>query len=376
MNKLNDKILGFFLTEKTSLAKWERAGILSREIAPYNLLAKHFKKIYLFTYDGPEELVYQKYLQPNIEIVYKRWRMRAKDYRWLLPFLNWKKIRACDFWKTNQLKARAALIAKIIKPKGKLIVRTGYTQSLFQIQQKGRADRLLVGWEKIAYRLADMILVTSAGDRKYLNERYRINPEKIKIIANYIDTDKFAPRPEEKYARRVVYSGKIEKQKNLENLIEALAGTKVALDIIGGAMDETSQKYQEQLTKLAEKLKVEVTFSGRKPNDELPAILNKYHLYILPSWYEGMPKSLLEAMSVGLACIGTNVEGTREIIKDETTGCLSETSVDGLRKNILELIDDYPRQKRLGQEAREFVVENFSLKTQINKEIEIYENLI
>lgn len=364
------------MTEKMSLAKWDKAGILSREIAPYNLLAKHFKKIYLFTYDGPEELIYQKYLQPNIEIVYKRWRMRAKDYRWLLPFLNWEKIRACDFWKTNQIKARAALIAKIIKPKGKLIVRTGYTQSLFQRQQKGKADRKIMWWERIAYALADVALITSEGDRKYLLEKYKIKPEKIKVIANYIDTDKFAPRPEEKYARRVVYSGKIEKQKNLENLIKALEGTGIALDVIGGAMDEASQKYQEQLSELAEKLKVTVTFSGRKPNDELPALLNKYDVYVLPSWYEGMPKSLLEAMSVGLACLGTKVEGIREIIKDEITGCLSETSVESLRKNILELIDDDPRRKRLGQEAREFVVENFSLKTQINKEIEIYEKLV
>ena len=42
--KLNDKALGFFLTEKMSLKNWDKAGILSREIAPYNILAKYFQK--------------------------------------------------------------------------------------------------------------------------------------------------------------------------------------------------------------------------------------------------------------------------------------------------------------------------------------------
>ena len=112
--KLKDKTLGFFLTEKMSLTKWDKAGILSREIAPYNILAKRFKKINLFTYDGKEELPYQKYLAPNIEIVYKKWRMKARDYRWLMPFLHWKKIRGGDFFKTNQLlRPRAGIYTKI-----------------------------------------------------------------------------------------------------------------------------------------------------------------------------------------------------------------------------------------------------------------------
>ncbi|NMB47892.1 glycosyltransferase family 4 protein [Candidatus Kuenenbacteria bacterium] len=374
--KLNDKILGFFLTEKMSLAKWERAGILSREIAPYNLLAKHFKKIYLFTYDGKEELAYQKYLAPNIEIVYKRWRMRARDYRWLLPFLNWRKTRACDFWKTNQLKARAALIAKIIKPKGRLILRTGWTQSLFQIKQNGRADKAIIRWEKIAYWLADMALVTSEGDKEYLIKKYKIEPKRIKLVANYIDTDKFSPQPGNKYENRIVYSGKIEEQKNLVNLVKALAGTGIGLDIIGGAMEEKSEQLKKQLETLAKELQVKVTFSGRRPNDELPGLLNKYRIYVLPSLYEGMPKSLLEAMSVGLACIGTKVAGTKEVIENNKTGLLTSTTVESLRETIAKLVDNREWQEKLGAAAREFVVDNFALATQINKEIKIYESLV
>ena len=302
--------------------------------------------------------------------------MKARDYRWLMPFLHWKKIRGCDFFKTNQLKSRAALIGKIINRRAKLILRTGWTQSLFQIKQNGQADKKVICWEKIAYGLADMGLVTSEGDRAYLMEQYKIKPEKIIVTANYIDTDKFTPTAGEKYDRRIVYSGKIAQQKNLGALIKALVKTGVALDIIGGAMDEKSEKLQNELVKSATELGVELTFSGRLPNEELPKILNKYKIYVLPSLYEGMPKSLLEAMSVGLACVGTNVEGAREIIKNGVTGFLAGTDSESLRQNILALINNEELRVKLGRAARRFVVDNFALKTQIGKEISIYEKLV
>ena len=221
-----------------------------------------------------------------------------------------------------------------------------------------------------------MGLVTSEGDRSYLMERYKIKPEKIIVTANYIDTDKFTPTAGEKYDRRIVYSGKIAQQKNLGALIKALVKTGVALDIIGGAMDEKSEKLQNELVKSATELGVELTFSGRLPNEELPKILNKYKIYVLPSLYEGMPKSLLEAMSVGLACVGTNVEGAREIIKNGVTGFLAGTDSESLRQNILALINNEELRVKLGRAARRFVVDNFALKTQIGKEISIYEKLV
>jgi glycosyltransferase involved in cell wall biosynthesis len=378
MGGLNQKILGFFLTEKMSLKNWERAGILKREIAPYNLLADYFKKIYLFTYDGKEELEYKKYLAPNIEIVYKRWRMRAKDYRWLLSFLNWRKIRECDFFKTNQLKCRAALIAKIIHPKAKLILRTGYTQSLFEEKQKGQASPKIVRWEKIAYKLADKGLLTSENDKEYLIKKYKIRSEKLTVMVNYIDTELFKPMTGEKYNERIVFVGRINKQKNLLELAKALVGTNITLDIIGETDNKAgvkieSERIKNELLQISKNNNPQINFLGRISNKELPGVLNKYKIFVLPSLYEGMPKSLLEAMSTGLACIGTKVEGIKELIKNNETGLLSETNNGSLKENLLKLMANENLQKELGDNARKFVVENFSLATQIKKEVEIYE---
>jgi glycosyltransferase involved in cell wall biosynthesis len=133
---------------------------------------------------------------------------------------------------------------------------------------------------------------------------------------------------------------------------------------------------KEKLENFAEEKKVAVNFLGTISNSSLPEILNRYEIFILPSLYEGMPKTLLEAMSCGLACIATNVPGSHEVVGNNYSGLLSETSPESLRKNIQELKNNRELQKKLGENARRFILENFSLSTQINKEINIYEKLV
>ena len=376
MNNLKKYNLGFFMTEKMSLAAWDQAGILSREIAPYNILADYFHKIYLFSYGDASDLRYKNQLAFNIEIAHKNTDMKIKYYNWLLPFIHWRKIKSCHFIKTNQLKSRAALLVKIFKPSIRFILRTGYTASLFEMQQAKLVAWRLKLWEKIAYYLCNIGLVTSAGDKKYLITTYGLSEEKIIIVPNYIDTELFSPQNQEKYSDRIIYVGRLAQQKNLNNLITALSGTNIGLDIVSGFSDHGEQSTMvESLVYQAGTAKVSLRFLGKIPNQKLPDILNKYSIFVLPSLYEGMPKALLEAMSCSLACIATDVLGNRELIDDENTGLLCRTTAESLRKAILRLNNDQALQKNLGQHARKFVVDNFSLQTQIKKEISIYEQL-
>jgi glycosyltransferase involved in cell wall biosynthesis len=351
-------------------------GILSREIAPYNILAGYFNKIYFFSYGDEGELQYKKHLAENIEIVCKKSTMHLKNYNWLLPFIHWSIIRKCRFLKTNQFRSRAALISKIINPKAKFILRTGYTASLFQKQQGLQVGMGLKIWEKMAYAMCDVGLTTSENDKNYLVETYKVRPGKISVIANYIDTALFRPLNPEKEEKKIVYAGRINQQKNLSMLVEALQGTGIKLDIIGSTQQPKEIKLKEEIVKLAEQLNVKVNFLGLTANEKLPEILGKYQVFVLPSLYEGMPKALLEAMSCGLACIATDVTGSREIIKDNETGLLVKTDPESLRNGILKLLNQATLRENLGTKARQYVIDNFSLTSQIKKELEIYENLI
>lgn len=366
--------LGFFLTEGVPLERWEKMGIFNKEVEPYNILADHFSKIYIFTHGGKNELKYKKYFKQNIEIIYNETKITGSLYSFLLPFLHRDVIKKCSFLKTNQMLGIQALIgAKIfINRKSNLIVRTGHQLSFVRKRKKKYFGYITATlWEFIAYKICQKGLVTSKQIKENVTKTYKVLEDKITIIANYTNTELFKPNLDiKRYNNRVIYFGRIIPQKNIPNLIRALEGTGISLDLLGKKPDE------EGLTKLGKELNVEIKFLPIVQNHEIPYIINHYKIFILPSKWEGMPKSLLEAMSCELACIGTNVAGTKELIKHEETGLLANTDPTSLRKKILELIDDENLQRRLGVNARKFILDNYSIDSEIKKEIKIYEELI
>jgi len=153
-------------------------------------------------------------------------------------------------------------------------------------------------------------------------------------------------------------------------LLEALKGLPYTLTIIG------SGEQEEQLKKFAAENKIETNFLGNVPNHELPKILNQHELFILPSLWEGMPKTLLEAMSCGLPVIGTKIEGIKEVIEHGKNGILCDTDSKSIREAIVTLMEDEELKQKLGGNARKTIVENYSLDTLALKELELMEELV
>jgi glycosyltransferase involved in cell wall biosynthesis len=130
-----------------------------------------------------------------------------------------------------------------------------------------------------------------------------------------------------------------------------------------------------ELEAAAAKGQARVSLLGNLPHTELPALLNGCDLFILPSLYEGHPKVLIEAMSCGLPAIGTRVPGIQELIQDGETGLLCDTSPEGIRGAIRELLGDRELRTRLGRAAREYVLEHFSLDKILELELALYKEL-
>lgn len=370
MNKLCNYNLGLFFTQGVGLEIWDKIGMIEREIEPYNILAAYFNKIFFFTYGNKKELQYKKLLKSNIEIIINDKEIDAGLYAFRMPFIHKKVIKSCDFFKTNQMKgAQAALIAKkLINRKAKLIVRTGYTWSLFARNEK-QFTPLIEFLERNVYKNCDEVIVSSEGDKQFLLEKYKFVNGKTHLIPNFVNVDKFKPVEKRKNSSSIIYVGRLHEQKNLLNLIKALSGTNISLFIIG------SGPLENKLKKCANELDVKINFIGNVLNSRLPFFLNEHQIFVLPSLYEGMPKSLMEAMSCGLACVATDVNGSRELIKDLKTGLLSQTDFGSLRANILKLNKNNILREKLGKNARKFIIDNYSLEDLIKKEIKIYENL-
>jgi len=361
--------LALFFTCGVSLKQWALIGNLEREIKPYQGLLNHIDKIYFFTYGSKKDLDFSKNLGEKIIILPNKWKIPACLFGFLIPFFYWKILKTIDVFKTNQMAgAIPAVIAKFIFKK-KLIVRTGYEWLEFlEKQKKPFYKRAIVSlWEKIAYNAADLVILSSEKDKIFIQKKFKVSDRKIRIIPNYIDTGLFKSLDLEKEKNRVVFIGRLTKQKNIANLIEAIASLPVKLTIIGQG------ELKVELEKLAKEKNASVEFKDKVSNSQLPEILNKAEIFVLPSLYEGCPKSLLEAMACGLPCLGCDVEGIKEIIIHKENGYLCQTEAVSIRKALVELLGDEMLRAKIGNNARQTILNDFSLEKIMEKELALYE---
>ena len=91
--------------------------------------------------------------------------------------------------------------------------------------------------------------------------------------------------------------------------------------------------------------------------------------------FEGSPKTLLEAMSVGLPCIGTNVPGISNVIAHRQNGYLCETDSASIKKAVEEVLEDKEMQKKIGSEARRTIVSTFSSEKLYQQELSLLKSL-
>lgn len=247
-----------------------------------------------------------------------------------------------------------------------VLIRTGYTLSLFSQQKIKKGIVELI--ERLAYRFADFSTVSSRNDLSYIKKKYGV--KNIALNPNHIDLNIFKENPSVKKNGKIVFVGRLSGQKNLFGLLAGLKDTKYALDIYGFGEKE------EKLKQFALINKVNVNFMGTINNNILAKRLPEYEIFILPSFYEGMPKALLEAMACGLPCIGTNVRGINEVIKHGYNGWLVKTDPKSIRTGIIRLMRDKKLREKLGKSARKTIEEKYSLEKVLKKEIEIYSRLL
>lgn len=366
-----EKTLGLLFTRGVSFSVWDKVGNLKREILPYIKLSESFKEILFFTYGTEQEdSKYKRLFPENIKMVFRPGFIPVNIYVFLMPFYHRKIFKNIDMLKTNQMDGSwAGVIAKKLF-NVKLVIRCGYEWYEFVARSgdrlKSAVARLV---SSFSYRGADKIIITSIDDKEFIKGKFNISENKIEVIPNYIDVNHFKPLKKDKKEKTILYVGRLEMQKNLSIVIDALAGTDIALDIAG----EGSLK--EELRQKALSLNVSINFIGRVSQKVLPDLINEYTVFVLPSFYEGNPKALLEAMSCGLACIGNDVKGISSVIKDGMNGLLFRGSPESLREAILSLVRNPVMCENLGNSARKEVIENQSLETVIKMELELYKKI-
>lgn len=205
---------------------------------------------------------------------------------------------------------------------------------------------------------------------KYINESSNV---KLIVIENWIDTNKeYSPLPRGQELI-IVFLGWIEETKGVFDLYkgfkEALKETQnIRLQFAGkgSSLDKLIKRVNE------DGLSDKVDFLGWITKSEKRDVLNCAQVFVLPSFFEGFPNSLLEAMLYGKACIATKVGSIDDIIVENQNGFLIEIGeVDKIANTIVRLESDDALLKRIGSEAREKILRDNSIGSAITKFDEI-----
>ena len=201
---------------------------------------------------------------------------------------------------------------------------------------------------------------------------------RVELIPNGVDTAHFAPSGRRRAAGeplRVIYVGRLSAEKNVAAAVEATAslgasggpeGAAVTLTVVGAGPLEEELLKQAQARAAADR----ITFIGVVDQRELPDEYGRADAFVLPSFTEGHPKALIEAMACGLACVASDCAGNRSLIKDGVTGLLFDARRPAeLAEHLKRLAGDPVLAARLGAAARERVVSRYDLGVLVAREI-------
>ena len=370
--KTDQAALTLFFTGGVSLKTWDEVGNLEREAVLYRKLVESLIRIDFVTYGAGRDSTFSDRLHP-IGVLPTTWHQNKLVTTGRLLLRHSRSLRRSDIFKTNQIRgAEIPLLLKKLWGK-KVIVRCGYLLSQFTRNRygDGRETEKAFKLERKAFLEADAGIVTSDWQKEYVVNEHGANPEKITVIPNYVVTDVFRPQPEFPLRYDMAFIGRGGEQKNLPALLEALhllekqGRRRVSLVMAGNCCTDSAVREG------ASRMGLNITFAGNVPNFELPTLLNQARVFILPSLYEGHPKVLLEAMSCGRPCIGTDVTGIHTDIRHLETGYLCSTDHHSLARAIDEVLGSRSLQVELGQNARQYILDRYSLDEVVRMELDV-----
>lgn len=207
----------------------------------------------------------------------------------------------------------------------------------------GLATRIIMRGEKQAVKYADEVIVLSKGNKQYFKDVYNrettfisngVSPAIFRspnIIKNKWSLDK---------GSYILFLARIVPEKGLHYLVEAWKGMSESeknnkkLVIAGGASH--TNKYFDEVSNACN-ADDSIIMTGFVQGEVLQELYSNAYLYVLPSDVEGMPMSLLEAMSYGNICLVSNIPENMEVIRSDDY-IFERGNVKELRKNIVQII--------------------------------------
>ncbi len=187
-----------------------------------------------------------------------------------------------------------------------------------------------------------------------------------------VDVERFVPLPEPSGTPVVMLASRLLWDKGVAEFVAAarqLRGR--ARFVLVGAPDPGNPASVSEEDMAAWQREGVIEWWGQR--EDMPATLNAAHIVCLPSYREGLPKVLLEAMACGRACIATDAPGCRDAVRHEDNGLLVPVKdAAALAAAIARLLDDPALRQRMGARGRERAMREFSQERIIGETLAIY----
>lgn len=200
-----------------------------------------------------------------------------------------------------------------------------------------------------------------------------VSPEKITVIENYCKIPDLSGTEKKK---QILFLGEIGKRKGCYDIPEIYGrvlekGERLPLIMAGdGELAEVKKLFEDR------DLLESVSFPGWVRGADKDKCLKESGIFLFPSYYEGMPMAVLEAMAYGMAIVTTRVGGIPHLLEDGGSGYLCEPGdIEGLSKRLLELSKDGDKRRKMGERARQKAIEEYSMESHIKKLMDLYDRV-
>ncbi len=261
-------------------------------------------------------------------------------------------------------------------------------------EQLGAGGYALSSWcERTGIESADAVIAVSAAMRNDVLRYYPVvEPARIEVIYNGIDSDEYAPDPGTDVLERygvdpgrpiVLFVGRITRQKGVMRLLEAALEFDRAAQLVlcAGAADtqELLREVEQGVTRLRDRRDSVIWIEKMLEKPEVIQLLTHATVFCVPSVYEPLGIVNLEAMACETAVVASAVGGIPEVVVEGETGFLVELGDEfphAFAARVNELLADPERARQLGLAGRRRVLEHFTWSAVATRTLELYRRLL
>jgi glycosyltransferase involved in cell wall biosynthesis len=216
---------------------------------------------------------------------------------------------------------------------------------------------------RLALAAAHCVVTVSSGSEAAL--KAALSGGRVRLVYNGVDLAAYDAGPAHD-PPRILFAGVLTPRKGVIDLLQA---SRLLLDrgvahelLLAGGTPEEGARIEAEVRQAASTTAPAARFLGPQPHEEMPALYREADVFCLPSWWEAMPLTILEAMAAGLPVVATAVGDIARMVEDGVTGRLVTPNRPQALADALEpLLRNVERRRAMGRMAAQRVSDRFSI---------------